>query len=75
MLWLFRHLNQVAIDMLQGSMRFFSDISVTSGSYPASVIGMAANEEQTYYVPLIDCPLVTHHIFDGLKSDLYLRVW
>ena len=62
--------------MLSGPMGFFSDISATAGPYPGNVIGMTANEEQTFYVPLIDRPLVTNHIFGGgLNSDMYMRVW
>ena len=71
-----RHLSQIAVDMLAKPMGYFSDISETAGPYPTSVTEMKANEEQTFYVPLIDCALVTNHIFGGgLRSDLYLRVW
>ena len=76
LIWPLRHLPQVALDMLQGPCGFFSDITATAGSYPPKVVTMSANEEQTFYVPLIDCPLVTNHIYGGgLKSDMYLRCW
>ena len=76
LMWPFRHLPQVALDMLSGPMGFYSDSSSTSGSYPSSVVQMTPDEEQTFYVPLIENPLALNHIFCGaLKSDCYLRVW
>ena len=74
LLWPMRHLSQIAVDMLSGPMGFHSDHKAPTT--PASVISMAANTEETFFVPLIDCPLVTNHIYGGaLKSDMYLRVW
>ena len=71
----FRHLPQVAIDMLQKPMGVSSDISV-GASYPADVVGMPADSEDTFYVPLISDPLVANHVFAGaFRSDKYLRVW
>ena len=76
LLWPMRHLSQVAIDMLAKPMGYFSDISATSGPYPGNVKEMVKNSEETFYVPLFDCPLVTNHVFGGgLKSDMYFRIW
>jgi hypothetical protein len=56
-------------------MGFYSDISVGS-VYPPDVVGMPADSEETFYVPLISDPLVTNHIFAGaFRSDMYLWVW
>ena len=58
----FRHLPQVAVDMLSGPMGFYSD----SGSYPISVLGMAPDEEQVFYCPLIENPFALNHVFCAL---------
>ena len=71
----FRHLPQTAIDMLQAPMGFSSDIS-PAAAYPQDVFSMGADEEQTFYAPLLENVLAVNHIFGGaLRSDTYLRVW
>ena len=68
-----RHLPQTAIYMLSKPMGFYSDIGA---SYPVDVIGMPADSEETFYVPLISDPLASNHVFAGaFRSDMYFRVW
>ena len=71
----FRHLPQVALDLLQKPMGFYSDVTA-SAQYPLDVIAMPADSEETFYVPLISDPLATNHVFAGaFRSDMYFRVW
>ena len=71
----FRHLPQTAIDMLARPMGFSSDISA-GAIYLVDVMGMPADSEETFYVPLISDPLVTNHVFAGaFRSDMYVRAW
>ena len=71
----FRHLPQVALDLLQKPMGFHSDVSA-GAQYPLDVVTMQPDSEETFYIPLISDPLATNNVFAGaFRSDMYFRVW
>jgi hypothetical protein len=78
--WPFRHMNESQLQLHQKTFNFWCGPASTEHgpqpAYPTKFYQLAAGEERTYYIPLLENPFATCRVFGAaIAADCFVRCW